>query len=806
MTDKLYVIGRLVVTIFRKEADSFTIAKIRVVETNSDYEEKELIVKGTLPPLSEEDDYKFTGRFVTHPTYGKQMNVDSFEKVLPSTKKGLVLYLSSDLFPGIGPKTAEQVVEALGDRTIESIIENPDVLDRVSGLSKKRKETIATVLQENLGLERTIVRLTEWGFGAKLAMRIYNTYREETLELLEENPYRLTGDVKGIGFTRADDLGRALGIEPTSPNRLQAALYYVVESSTQATGHTYVLTEEAIVQAKELLERATPVSVAYEALAEAVIGLGLEEKLVIEKNRLYLPLLYRSEVGIAQSLQRHLDRPATNVYPPAEVHQAISRVEKKLGVEYAPKQAEAIVEAFQSNTLILTGGPGTGKTTVIRGIVETYADLTEKSLDVNEYRGEEQTFPIVLAAPTGRAAKRMSESTELPAMTIHRLLGFTGEDDDESFDSKEIEGELIIIDEMSMVDTWLAHQLLKALPNDCHIIFVGDEDQLPSVGPGQVLSDLIESERLPIIELKDVYRQSSSSSIIELAHNLKNKRPLGRLDEKRHDRSFIDARTHQVANVVEQIVANAVSKQFSIHDVQVLAPMYRGDAGIDRLNEVIQSRLNPPSETRREIVYGDTTFRVGDKVLQLVNQPESHVFNGDMGEVVAILYAKENVDKKDVIVVDFDGVEVTYEKADLNQLTLAYCCSIHKAQGSEFPIVIMPVVRSYRNMLRKNLLYTGVTRASKFLIMCGEIEEWERGFSDDTESKRLTTLTERLTDTLYEETTDSSPSFVRKEENDGGEEGTEYVLTEETMYSIDPMIGMDGVTPESFETDREHSD
>src|SRR5690606_20831851 len=386
-----------------------------------------------------------------------------------------------------------------------------------------------------------------------------------------------------------------------------------------------------------------------------------------------------------------------------------------------------IKTALTNPMMILTGGPGTGKTTVIKGIVELYAELHGCSLDPTTYKKEEP-FPILLAAPTGRAAKRMAESTELPAMTIHRLLGMTGQEQLDSDDERQIEGKLIIVDEMSMVDTWLAHQLLKALPDEIQVIFVGDEDQLPSVGPGQVLKDILRSQVIPTVQLTDIYRQKEGSSIIDLAHEIKKGIIPDNLLQPQKDRTFIRCQSSQIAEVVEKVVVNAKKKGYSAKDVQVLAPMYRGPAGIDNLNVILQEIFNPNSDgKRKEIQFGDVKFRIGDKVLQLVNQPEQNVFNGDMGEIISILYAKENTEKQDMIIVSFEGTEVTYTRSDLNQITHAFCCSIHKSQGSEFPIVILPVVRSYYRMLRKNLLYTAITRSKQSLILCGEESAFKIG-------------------------------------------------------------------------------
>ncbi len=832
-TEEQYVVLRPVVKIFHNSANLFTIMKCRVKETNIDYKEKDIIITGNYPVLETDIDYRVFGRIIQHPKYGKQLQVERFEKELPSTKEGLVHYLSSDLFPGIGKKTAERVVEKLGSDAIGRIIENPNVLDGITGITEKRKETLVDVLRENLGLERTLVQLASWDFGPQLAMKIYQVYQEETLDKIKENPYRLIEDVKGIGFQRADNLGRHLGIEATSIERLRAAIVHVIDTLVQREGHVFVEWPVVKKEAKALLEKSAPVIIDEEDLELALASAIVEEAVVKEEERLYLPSLYYSEVGAVEALKALLETPLEEKFPLAELKKAIGTVEDELDVTYAPTQVEAIERAINEPMMILTGGPGTGKTTVIQGIVETYRIMHGISLDPADYDGEEHTFPLALAAPTGRAAKRMAESTGLPAMTIHRLLGFTGEDDEDDFDSREIEARLVIIDEMSMVDTWLFYQLMKAIPHDSQVLFVGDDDQLPSVGPGQVLSDLLRSEVIPTVQLTDVYRQSEGSSIVELAHEMKQGNLKTNIMEKSSDRSFILANEHQVVEVVDQVVSRALEKGFSIHDIQILVPMYRGPAGIDAMNERIQASINPPAPDRKEITYGQTVYRVGDKVLQLVNQPESNVFNGDMGEVVAIFEPNENTEKKHLVVVDFDGIEVTYERQDLNQITLAYCCSIHKAQGSEFSMVIMPIVRSYYHMLRKNLLYTGITRASDFLILCGDPEKFTEGMHRTDDMKRQTSLIPRLLHALDEEkyeayiakenvqpvkeeqierkeravrTDDAAPEHEQLSLEKMAEHSHEEsvpVLTEAMMFQVDPMIGMDGIKPEDFETNED---
>ncbi|MBF6633362.1 MAG: ATP-dependent RecD-like DNA helicase, partial [Planococcus sp. (in: Bacteria)] len=668
--EKQFVLGRPVVSIFHNPQNLFSIAKVKIQETNTPYTEKEIIVSGYFPMLTMEEQYRFTGVVKNHPRYGVQFQVETFTKEVPETEQGIIHYLSSDMFNGIGRKTAETIVKKLGKDAIKKILEDPDALDKVPRLSDDKKDTIRATLQMNLGLERVMIQLNDWGFGPQIGMRIYQAYREETIDILTKNPFQLIEEIEGIGFQRADELGMKLGITGAHPDRIKASILHILNQASLSDGHVYVDAKTLIPMVKEMLESRQQAEIPIDAISKAAIELNEEGKVAGEETRLYLPSLYYSEVGIATKLETLLAEQETRTkFPSSEVRKALGEAEERLGVNYAETQVDAIENSINSSVMILTGGPGTGKTTVVRGLVEIYAELHGLSLDPKEYAKKKEPFPIILAAPTGRAAKRLSESTDLPAMTIHRLLGFNGQEKDEETE-KEIEGKLIIIDEMSMVDTWLAHQLLKAVPEDAQLIFVGDQDQLPPVGPGQVLRDLLESKRIPTVELTEIYRQSSGSSIIELAHQMKKGKLPEDITAKTADRSFIKAGADQIPSVVEKVVKSALSKGHSIKDIQVLAPMYKGPAGIDALNRLIQEMVNPNADgKRKELVFGDITYRIGDKILQLVNQPESNVFNGDMGEVVAILKAKETVEKQDMLVASFDGIEVTYERSDLNQLT-----------------------------------------------------------------------------------------------------------------------------------------
>jgi exodeoxyribonuclease V alpha subunit len=784
--EEIYIKGRHLVTIFHNEENLYTVVRIRVDETNHAYEEKEAVITGHFPRIHEEETYVFYGRFQEHPKFGMQFHANHFKKEIPQTTQGVVHYLSSDLFKGIGKKTAEKIVEHIGENAISKILENPSVLDEVPKLPPDKAKSIYDTLAEHQGLERVMIVLNDLGFGPQISMKIYQAYKDQALEIIQNNPYKLVEDIEGVGFTRADELGSKIGITGNHPDRIKAGCLYTLEQVCVKQGHVFLEAEELIVTVKELLEKSQPEKIEYTDISGQLVSLEEEKKVIGEGSKVYVPSLFFSEKGIVTSIENILSQKQyEDQFPQSEFLLALGALEDRLGVQYAPSQKEAIETALMSPMLLLTGGPGTGKTTVINGIVELFADLHGCSLDPKDYKDE--PFPVLLTAPTGRAAKRMTESTGLPAMTIHRLLGWNGQEGFQSDEDRAIEGKLLIVDEVSMVDTWLAHQLLKALPDDIQVIFVGDEDQLPSVGPGQVLKDLLRSKIVPTVRLTDIYRQEEGSSIIELAHHMKKGQVPSDLTKQQKDRSFFPCRTDQIAEVVRKVVENAKKKGYSPKDIQVLAPMYRGPAGIDNLNKLLQEIFNSNDGTRKEISYGDVHYRIGDKVLQLVNQPENNVFNGDIGEIVSIFYAKENTEKQDMVIVSYEGNEVTYTRQDLTQITLAYCCSIHKSQGSEFPIVILPVVKSYFRMLRRNLLYTAITRSKQFLILCGEFDAFKLGVQREDDFLRKTTLSEKL-------------SLIMDESvNDGRErEAADNTVIEEMLMKEDPMIGMEGITPYDF--------
>lgn len=785
-----FIKGKHLVTIFHNEQNLYTVLRIRVEETNENYEDKEAVITGYFPKVHEQETYIFYGELKDHPKFGQQFHATHFRKDIPQTKQGVVSYLSSELFKGVGKKTAEKIVEILGENAISKIMQQPSLLDEIPKLPPEKAKEIYDTLMEHQGLEQAMVALNQYGFGPQISMRIYQAYKDQTVEVVQSNPYKLVEDIQGIGFTRADDLGFQLGISGHHPDRIKAACLYTLEVECMQNGHVYMETALLLDKVKALLEENKRDEIDFSPIGAEVVKLEEEGKIIVEEMRVYLPSLFFSEKGLVTSIKKIISQTQyENQFPDSEFLLALGNLEERLGVQYAPTQKDAIQTALMSPMLILTGGPGTGKTTVIKGIVELYAELHGCSLDPNDYKGDEP-FPFILAAPTGRAAKRMTESTGLPAVTIHRLLGWNGVEGFSRDEDNPLEGKILIVDETSMLDIWLANQLFKALPESIQVILVGDEDQLPSVGPGQVLKDLLGCGVLPIVRLTDIYRQAEGSSIIELAHEIKSGRLPANISLQQKDRSFFRCNANQIADVVEKVVRNAKNKGYTAKDIQVLAPMYKGPAGIDRLNTLMQTIFNPnPDGTRKEIKYGDVTYRVGDKVLQLVNQPENNVFNGDIGEIVSIFYSKENTEKEDMIVVSFEGAEATYTRQDLQQITHSYCCSVHKSQGSEFPIVILPVVRSYYRMLRRNLLYTAITRSKQFLILCGEEEALKVGISRADENERLTTLRMKLQKAIGDEKV--------SDEKDNNEKVVSQNM-EEHLLSVDPMIGMEGVTPFSF--------
>ncbi|MDM7881870.1 SF1B family DNA helicase RecD2 [Staphylococcus borealis] len=794
--------GTVDAILFQNNDNFYTVIKVDTIETNESFGNLPTVV-GFFPNIVEGDVYTFKGQVVEHPRYGKQLKADTFEKEVPQTKDAIITYLSSDLFKGIGKKTAQNIVNTLGENAINDIMSDASVLEKVSNLSKKKQKQIADQINANQESEKIMIRLHDLGFGPKLSMAIYQFYQSDTLQVLENNPYQLVYDVKGIGFQKADILARNNGIAFNDQERLKAGLLYTLEEECIKQGHTYLSNDYIIDVTQQILSnKQQGEAIEQQQLEDVLQILSEESKLILDNHRVAIPSLYYSELKSVQNLYRiQTYKNKLKEIEQSDLQLHIGEIEDSNNVNYAPSQKEALQTAINSKIMLLTGGPGTGKTTVIKGIVELYAEIHGLSLNYSDY--QEDDYPVVLAAPTGRASKRLQESTGLEAMTIHRLIGWNQDTQPEDILDNEIKAKLIIIDEMSMVDTWLFHQFLSAVPLDAQVVFVGDEDQLPSVGPGQVFKDLIDSKAIPRVNLTEVYRQQDGSSIIDLAHRMKHGEPID-ISQRYHDRSFINCGVEQIPSVVEKVVSSAVNKGYDMSDIQVLAPMYKGSAGIKRLNQVLQDILNPKEDDTREIEFGDIKFRKGDKVLQLVNRPNDNIFNGDIGVIVGIFWAKENALNKDVLVVDFEGNEITFTRQDLLELTHAYCTSIHKSQGSEFPIVIMPIVKQYFRMLQRPILYTGLTRAKQSLVLLGDPKAFDIGLNTQGQI-RQTQLCQLILS--YFEIENNSANRHQNNDNSSIDtdeklnlevEEKEIVLSESTIYQINPMINMGDVSPYDF--------
>ncbi|MDR1521958.1 MAG: ATP-dependent RecD-like DNA helicase [Streptococcaceae bacterium] len=794
-----FILGRVNRVFYQNPANFYKVVLVFVQDTNMDFFEKKIVVTGSMGRLQEESDYRFYGKIVEHPKYGKQFQVESYKQETPNSEKGLIAYLSSNQFSGIGKKTAKKIVKNLGLKALEEILTNPDILQKVPNLNKAKQKMITKVLRENHGMDKVLVRLNQWGFGSQLSVAIYDKYKDQTLEIIQKNPYQLIEDIDGIGFKKADTIARQLGLAHDAPERIQAAIIHELFQYSLTTGNTYIEAEELLVIVQKILNDTKGAFVDSELIADQIIFLKSCARIAQDSTKLFEKSLYYAECSLATSLMRLLSQKKAIKHSKKKIDQGILKIEKKFSISYGASQKKALKEAINSSFFILTGGPGTGKTTVINGIVHLFAKLNDLSLDVYDYRKE--PFPISLAAPTGRAAKRMNEATNLPAVTIHRLLGLSGQERSPLEETAKLRGNLLIVDEFSMVDTWLANLLLKAIPSGMQVIFVGDKDQLPSVGPGQVLCDLLEVSDIPKVELFDIYRQGKDSSIIPLAHEIKRGRLPSDFTQKQKDRSFFAGDVYKIESFVKQIVAKAKAKDFTAQDIQILAPIYRGMAGIDTLNKMMQEIFNPNFHgEHKEVRTSYNVYRIGDKVLHLVNDPEQNVFNGDFGIITGIIYAKDSVNRIDELIIDFDGIEVIYNRNEWQKITLSYACSIHKAQGSEFKLVILPMFLQYHRMLKRNLLYTAVTRSKEILILLGEEEAFRKCvFSEDINRKTMLKKrikTRGLTTKTYAKELSETLELI--EENTYKEESDYLTMENINNEKINPMIGMEGITPYNF--------
>ncbi len=678
-----------------------------------------ITVVGNLPEVNPGEWLRLRGQWSRHPRHGRQFEAAMCEQALPATLEGIKRYLGSGLVRGIGRALAARIVGAFGEQTLDVIELEPGRLREVDGIGPKRIDGILRAWDEQRAIKDIMLFLQSHGVSTGLAIKIYKKYGDEAVAVVQRTPYRLVRDVHGIGFKTADQIARALGLAPDDPDRIEAGLAYTLNRMADE-GHVYAPQDELEPEAAEILQVAVDkVSAVLDQLErgdlvrretlvhrEAPAGQGgqaaVAGNLLREERAVYLTPFFHAEVGSSQRLRRLVDHPTSRLrslmgsLSPA----LFARLHAGSGVALAPQQEEAIRTAVSHKVAILTGGPGTGKTTTLRSL-----------LDLLDMGG----FGYVLAAPTGRAAKRLAETTGRPAKTIHRLLEYQpgqgfGRDED-----APLAADMVIVDEASMIDLLLAHNLLKAVPADAHLLLVGDVDQLPSVGAGDVLRDLIDSGVPAVVRLETIFRQAAGSLIIYNAHRVNQ----GLLPETRPEATdfflFVKPDVEAVPELIADIVQNRVPEKFRLDpfdDIQVLSPMYNGAAGVDNLNQLLQARLNPQGR-KAERRLGGRVYRVGDKVMQTVNNYDKNVYNGDIGRITAI----DTVNQ--VLTANVDGMPVAYDFLEADELVHAFAISVHKAQGAEYPCVVVPVVMPHYMMLQRNLLYTAITRARQLVILVG---------------------------------------------------------------------------------------
>lgn len=714
--------GYLITSLFHNETNKYSVIKIRIDQKK----DENVIVVGYFDIPLKENLIRYKGEYVDHPKYGKQFLVEQYEKVLPNDDEGVIRYLSSSTFKGVGTATAKVVVETLGKDCLELIKNDNSVLDKVN-IRQKSKDAIIEGLNINSHLEEAQRLFIGHGLNMKELIKLDAFYGENLIAIIMNNPYQMVEDIFGIGFKTADRIAKSLNISEDDPRRIESAIVYALNSLCFQTQNTYA--NESILFSE--VSKIIP-SINYLDYKEILSNLIYYKKIIDEHGRLYSLNLYTAEMKTSEYLVRYMYKEILPIGIDFLLDK-LNILEKREGIIYSDDQKEAIISAINNPISLIIGGPGTGKTTILKAIIKLLQEVNDKII-------------IKLCAPTGRASKRMSELTGVEATTIHRLLAWDLDTNQFSNNyTNPVYGDVLIIDEFSMVDVSLLYHLLDATTNFKQVIFIGDEEQLPPVAPGNVLKELVDMNFDFTHKLVNIYRQDENSGIIPLSYNIRN----GFLDINnlnKNDVKFLSGNVMNIKENIINIIKLYLDKGFEQKDIQVLAPKYDGAIGIYTLNDLLQNIFNPKDENKKEYQIGRFIYRVGDKILQLKNQPDDDVYNGDIGILIDI--QKPEGKNKTYLIVDFDGIIVKYDSNSFSNITLGYCISVHKAQGSEYNIVIFPMDFEYGQMLRRKLIYTGITRTKKNLFLLGNIQALKKGVELKDNIKKNFTLRQRIEELL----------------------------------------------------------
>jgi exodeoxyribonuclease V alpha subunit len=740
---------------FFRSNEGFTIAMFKVVNSHNEetnlYEGENITITGAMPKINSDINYEIEGYFNDHPKYGTQIQLTSIKQVKLSSKAAIIAYLSSGIFKGIGKKTATNIVDTLGEDAIDKIIEGYEVLLEVPKMSIPKAKKLHAAVSFYESNQKIIVTLTELGFTLKQAVHLHEVYDVEVMNIIRNNPYDLLEEFENLSFKKIDQIALNSGIDVDDPVRIVSYAKYLIKNFCFRGGHTYILKEQLI----ELL-----LSELYEVSERKIIDClddAVSENQIYAYGNKWTVSLYEDSENKIKSFFKRQSVSKLDL----NRNQIIRDVEQRLDLSFSSEQQNAIINVFENNTSIITGGPGTGKTTVLKGILEAYKIIND--IDHHELMYQDD---IALVAPTGRAAKRMSEITFMKASTIHRLLKWNMSSNEFAHNEDDpLSYKMVIIDEMSMIDLELFAALLSALTPMTRIVLIGDVDQLPSVGPGYVLNDLISSGEFAITMLERIYRQSEDSNIISVAHMIRRGIDDESIFKRTKDKAFIEVPAYQIMDTLEKVLKNAIDKKMSIESIQVLAPMYKGQNGIDEINKMMQNLFNPPEDIKRERTFNDVLFREGDRVILTKNMPDKNVFNGDLGYIKS--YVHEDAKLKGIEVY-FDIGLVQFTLSEFQNIKMAYAMSIHKSQGSEFKHVIMPISNEYSIMLKRKILYTGITRAKDTLTIIGSKDALVKGIKQIDSRIRQTNLVDKLIhDEIKETISGNDYSIVREVDMEG---------------------------------------